>query len=107
MAEERRTIEWEGASGKKYKYLIYPLGTKFMPVGGNYIFAKETTPHTWSPVYIGETGDLSTRFDAHHKAACIAKNGATAIHVHRNDSHADRLAEEADLLAKWNTSCND
>ena len=101
------TILWEGKSGKTYKYWIYPFGQTFSVAPGNYIFAKQTGPNPWIPIYIGETSDLSERFDNHHAMPCIKRNGATHIHVHRNDDGEKvRRAEEADLIAKWNPACN-
>lgn len=101
------TILWEGKSGKKYKYWIYPIGQEFNAVPGNYIFAKQPKPNEWTPIYIGETSDLSERFDNHHAMACIKRNGATHIHVHRNDGgEKARRAEEADLISKWDPPCN-
>jgi hypothetical protein len=106
MAE--RTIDWDGQSGRKYKYWIYELGTTFKQVPGNYIFARETEPRTFGPIYIGETGDLSERFDNHHKMPCIRKNGATHICAHESSANEkERKAEEADLLAYWSPICND
>jgi len=55
---EAPTIQWTGQSGKTYKYWIHPLGTSLKAVAGNYIFATETDPNRWRPIYIGQTGDL-------------------------------------------------
>lgn len=103
------TITWTGQSGKEYKYWIYDIGTTFTKAPGNYIFARKTETGTFSPIYMGQTEDLSERFDNHHKMPCIKKNGATHIHIHRNDNEKDRLAEESDLIAKWKrtSTCND
>jgi hypothetical protein len=102
------TIDWPGQSGKSYRYWIYPLPPNFREEPGNYVFAKETSPGRWTPVYIGQTDNLGGRFDHHHKAACFARNGATHIHAHLNrGGESARLAEESDLLAKWKTPCND
>jgi hypothetical protein len=106
MADEN-TILWEGASGEKYKYWIHPIGRTLKVAPGNYIFAKETKPNFFRPIYIGETGDLSTRFDDHHKESCIKREGATHIHVHTSSDNKDvRKAEETDLMNKWNPPCN-
>ena len=107
MAE--RTIIWEGASGNKYKYWIYPIGyDHFDPVPANYIFAKEAPPKTHSEIYIGETEDISERFDYHHKIDCIKRNGATHIHAHkRSNDKETRRKEESDLIRKWKPICND
>ena len=101
-------IKWPGASGSSYDYQIYKIGTEFKNVPGNYIFAKETSQSRWTPIYIGETSNLSERFDDHHKMPCIRRHGSTHIHVHTSSSNANvRRTEESDLLAAWNTTCND
>lgn len=102
------TILWHGKSGKKYKYWVYQIDTTFNDKeGANYIFAKETPPGNYRPIYIGQTGDLSERFDNHHKMPCIKTNKATHIHVHLNSNEQSRLTEENDLLQRWTTPCND
>ena len=105
---ETPTINWEGKSGTKYNYWIYPFETTFNDKkGANYVFAQETTTGSYKPIYIGQTGDLSERFDNHHKMPCIKRNNATHIHVHLTSSEQNRFAEETDLLQRWNTPCND
>ena len=102
-----KTITWVGQSGRQYVYEIYPIGTKFSAVPGNYIFAKETQPKSFKAVYIGETQDLSERFDNHHKMRCIQRNNATHIHVHGNSQgQVARREEESDLIPKWLPTCN-
>ena len=101
-----QTVDWPGASGKKYRYWIHDLPPNFKAVAGNYIFAKLNAQGRWEPVYIGHTGDLSERFDNHHAMPCIRRNNATHIHAHTSGGEADRLAEEADLLANFNPPCN-
>ena len=105
MAE--RTIMWPGASGKKYKYRIYPLNTSFEDSPGNYIFAKETSIGRWKPIYIGETDSLQDRLSNHEKMPCVKRHGGTHVHVHTDPSEEElRRAEELDLLANWGPSCN-
>jgi hypothetical protein len=102
------TIKWPGQSGAEYTYWIYRIGTTFQSEPGNYIFAKETNPNTFKPIYIGQTGDLSERFENHHKLPSITRNGATHIHVHKNlGGERQRLAEELDLVHRWCPTCND
>lgn len=107
MAE--RTILWHGFSGKEYKYWIYDIDyNSFDPVPANYIFAKETKPKSHDAIYIGETEDISERFDYHHKMVCIKRNGATHIHAHKSSKDKSvRVAEEQDLIRKWRPPCND
>lgn len=102
---------WQGASGKNYEYEVYPLGTPFSNVDGNYIYAK-TSQFFWLPVYIGQ-GDLSVRIStAHHQSQCVAQKQATHIHVHANPNRQDRIDEEQDILAAFPlayapTGCNE
>jgi len=105
MAEQ--TILWPGDSGKKYQYWIHPMGTVLKDSPGNYIFAKESSPGRWSPVYIGETDSLKNRLTGHDKLPCVNRNGGTHIHVHTSSGDAAiRRAEESDLIEKWNPVCN-
>ncbi|WP_324034652.1 hypothetical protein [Aeromonas caviae] len=106
MSEEK-TILWPGKSGEQYKYWIHPIGTEFKDISGNYIFAKETSPGKWWPVYIGQTNSLSTRLAHHEKEACAKSNGATHIHAHTSGNEATRLAEEKDLIVNWKPVCNE
>lgn len=102
-----RECKWKGQSGTTYTYWIYDIGTTFEATPANYIFAKET-PYLWGAIYIGQTGDLSERFDNHHKMPCIQEHGATHIHAHTSsEDEAKRLAEEKDLVLYCNPPCND
>jgi hypothetical protein len=97
---------WVGASGKNYEYEIYSMNTTWNDVPGNYIFAKETSPHRWVAVYIGETESFKDRLPNHNELSCIQRNGGTHIHVHVNSNKQARLDEETDLLANSPTPCN-
>jgi hypothetical protein len=106
MADEL-TILWDGKSGKEYKYWIYEIGHPMKAVPGNYCFAKETNPNTWTPIYFGETEDLSERFDHHHKIDCLRRNGSTHIHTHTSSAGKEvRCEEETDLINRWTPPCN-
>ena len=105
MAE---TILWKGDSGKEYKYWLYDLDATHDAVPANYIFVKETKTNYYAPIYIGETEDISERFDYHHKIDCIKRNGATHIHAHKSSSDKEtRCEEESDLIQRWTPICND
>lgn len=102
-----RTILWSGVSGRKYKYWIHDMDTTFKDSPGNYIFAKETSPGYWEPLYIGETESLKDRLSNHEKRPCVIRNRGTHIHAHTSSSDEDiRKAEESDLIEKWNPICN-
>ncbi|MDO8422318.1 MAG: hypothetical protein Q7S99_09155 [Parvibaculum sp.] len=103
-----QTATWTGASGKKYQYYVYKIGTKFKAVPANYIYTKISAANTWVPIYIGETSDLSVRIlDTHHQRDCILRNGATHIHVHKSSATAQvRIDEETDLRKAHKPPCN-
>ncbi len=105
---ETQTISWPGKSGKTYVYWIYPIGHGMHEKAGNYLFAKETKPGNWLPVYIGQTKNLDQRLENHEKEECATRNGATHIHAHLNaDGEAVRKAEERDLILHWQPVCNE
>jgi len=99
-------ITWPGASGKEYKYWISPIDSSFKDEPGNYIFAKETSPGRWTPIYIGESESLEDRLANHDKLPCVKRHGGTHIHAHTSGGESVRKAEESDLIAKWDPPCN-
>ena len=104
---EASTINWDGLSGKEYKYWIYKIGTSFKEEPGNYIFAKETKAGYWRPCYIGETENLNQRLGDHEKEECARRHGFTHIHAHLNSAgEAVRRTEEKELIMKWKPPCN-
>lgn len=98
---------WKGESRRVYQYEIYSIWHEFPAVAGNYIYAKELVPGSgcWSPIYIGQTANLSERFDDHNKMQCILAH-STRIHVHENGDERLRLAEENDIIENYNPPCN-
>lgn len=105
---EAPTINWPGKSGTQYQYWIYSIERTFKEAPGNYVFAKETRPGSWSPCYIGQTQNLCDRLGNHEKEACAKRKGATHIHVHGNgNGEQARKAEEKDLILRWQPPCND
>jgi hypothetical protein len=106
MSDEPKII-WTGKSGKEYTYWFYKIGTAFDAVPANYIFCKETTENKVRAIYIGETGDLSERFDNHHRMSCIKREGATHVCAHKSSTDEDeRRNEERDLIANYDPPCN-
>jgi len=102
-AEDRVTVA--GQSGTKYDFEVYPWGTSFSPVGGLYLVLKKQIAN-YNILYIGQTGDLSERFDYHHQAPCFNRNGKTHIAVRGEGTEQRRLAIETDLIRNYKTSCN-
>ena len=100
------SITMEGRSGAKYDFQIYQWGTAFKPLGAVYAVLKRRADGRYDVIYVGQTGDLSERFDNHHRAACFTLNGKTHIGVHLESSEQRRLAIEKDLIAYYGPSCN-
>jgi len=97
----------EGGSGTEYKYWIHRLPQSFKAFAGNYIFAKETKPGKYTPIYIGEAEDLSVCFDDHHAMSRIEKAGATHILAHTTTlGFLTRRDEQIDLIDKYDPACN-
>jgi excinuclease UvrABC nuclease subunit len=111
MSSKLADLNLKGISGKEYKFLVYPLGTKFKAIGGVYYISKRTKNQdgigSHSPIYVGETSDLSERFDNHHKSSCFDRKNANCISVLINSSEKERLVIEKDLKKNYNPTCND
>ena len=97
----------KGVSGTQYPMEVYPWNTSFKAVGGVYmVLRKQFTNGSYDPLYVGETGDLSERFDSHHKQYCFDQNHKSHIAVMVENSQARRLTIEADLVNNYHPPCN-
>jgi len=108
LTETKLTIT--GISKKVYQFIIYPIDTKFYPVGGVYIFTKRDKrgyQYHHELIYCGKTKDLSTRFDHHHKEDDINEHDANCICVMRVNTEKERTLIEEDILANNNFVCNE
>ena len=91
MAEENK-VTVKGASGTTYDFWVYPWGQEFKAVGGVYLILKRQTVNgNYGLLYIGQTGDLSERFDNHHKKPCFDRNGKTHIAARVESAEQKRL----------------
>lgn len=102
---------FDGISGRGYRFEVHSMGTDFKAVGGVYAITRRSknaeNGHTHQAIYIGQTQDLSTRFDDHHKANCFETYGANCICTHLDDKESSRLTKENDLIRRHNPLCND
>lgn len=57
-------------------------------------------------IYCGKTGDLSTRFDDHHKEECIKNNNANCIGILQETNEQRRKDIETDILEGNTFPCN-
>lgn len=98
---------WTGESGQKYRYTVYMFGTVFGPGPANYIYAQESRPGHYVPLYIGQTADLSEPFDDPVALECLKQRRVTHVHVRHSDAREEiRRAERSDLIAACNPACN-
>lgn len=100
------SISAKGASGTQYNFDVYRWGTSFRPIGGVYLVLKKQPNSTYTILYVGQTGDLSERFDNHHRAACFTNHGRTHLAMRAEGSEQQRFAIETDLIRNYQTSCN-
>ncbi len=104
-------ITFRGQTGRGYEFEAYPWNTTFNEVGAVYVITKRSAKPegggTHTRIYIGQTSDLSERFDNHHKISCFERHDANCICVHVDNKKGSRLTEEADLIAASSTPCND
>jgi len=108
--ENGNSILVTGASGKQYKFWVYPWGHKLKAEGGVYMVLKNSGTllvPKYSVIYVGQTENLDERFDDHHKQFCFNRNGRTHIGARLGSVKATRLTIEADLVARYSPSCND
>jgi hypothetical protein len=109
MSEQSQLV-LKGASGREYAFYVFDGGTQFKPAGGVYVLTRATADptggNTHSVIYVGQTGDLSERFDNHHKADACRRSGANRLCAIVQADEATRLAIERDLIAGYNPPCN-
>ena len=83
------TITIKGRSGTIYIFNVYgftkfsELKDAFKSIPALYAFTRRfpnsAISYTHYLLYVGETGDLSTRFNDHHKQECITRSNANCI----------------------------
>lgn len=111
------TITIKGMSGTSYIFNVYgfsrfsDLKDAFKSIPALYAFTRRfpnsASSYTHDLVYVGETDDLSTRFDNHHKQDCIVKSNANCICIHSfQGTELERLAAETDILNSFDLPCN-
>lgn len=116
VKEINKTTTLTGASGTKYVFSLWTFDD-FNDVKGSfkgaglYLFTRryklnDAFRHTY--LYVGETGDYSTRFNNHHKEESIRNNNGNCVGFLSmpNSTEEDRKTIENDLLASYNLPCN-
>lgn len=113
-----KTLKLIGVSGKQYDFSLFSfddyvdIKRYFNNVPALYIFVRLTTDKQRyeEVIYLGETGDVRTRYDNHHKENCIKSRNANCIGFYQEDGfdvETNRKVAEKDLLDAKNFHCND
>ena len=104
------TLILKGALGIEYTLDVYPYGTIFDAIGTVYYISGRTEKAdgtgSHDQIYIGETEDLSERFDNHHKETCFKMYSANCINIYEESDEGKRLNIEKDLIDAYNPPCN-
>lgn len=105
------TITFRGTSGNQYEFTAYSWDTGFKEnYGAVYFITKRSQKsdggYSHMRIYVGQTDDLSTRFDDHHKDSCFRRNNANCKCIFGEQNENNRLAIEKDLIENYNLPCN-
>ena len=100
-----------GASGFRYVFNAYSLGTEFHDVGGVYIFTRRSVDQQgavkFQPLYIGQTESFADRLTSRHEAWGFAvANGFNTICAYTDVDESSRRSSERDLLNNYSTLFN-
>lgn len=106
----------DGASGKQYIFDLFSfegfdeLKDAFRPLPAVYVFTRRSQAvdgFTHDLIYLGETEDLSSRFNAHHKEQCITAHRANCIGLYGVSENEDLKEIESDILSTYDFPCNE
>jgi len=102
-------VDWPGQSGATYRYWFLSdlTAAGINAVAGNYAFVKRLPNGKYVPLYFGEAESLKDRIPNHERWADAVRAGATDVMAHSTPSgDKARLAEERDLIQRWNPVLN-
>ncbi len=100
-----------GASGTKYNFEVYPIGTQLYVNPGAYLFLRLAANNNWDVLYVGEAEDFSdrlyTNLRQHHRLQCASQRGATHLGLIKViGGKNSRMTIETDLRNAYNPPCN-
>lgn len=112
-----KTTTIKAKSGKEYEFQLYSfddfndLKGFFDEDPALYLFTrryKKEDKYFHDYIYLGETCNLNSRFNDHHKENCIRKNNANCIGIYRFEgTEIVRKGSETDLLEAKKFPCNE
>jgi len=103
---------FEGNTGTRYRFNVFPLNTRFRKLGGIYMIAYrchgKQGGYRHRILYVGSTDDFSQPFEKQHqKSQNLMQLGANCICVQSDQSQESRLEKQRDLIATFSPACND
>ena len=90
-------IDFQGASGVRYRFRIWAEGAAHLPVAGNYVYVRQED-EGYAVLTVGQTNDLSKAMAEWPKAV---RRGATHVFTRLNVARAVRIAEHEDIAAHY------
>jgi hypothetical protein len=104
------TVTLKGKSGNQYDLGAYPISDTFAPLGAVFVQPKRTVSargeNNHSLIYVGQTGDLSSRPLAPDKQKSCDRFGANCMLLFIELDPAKRQAVENDLRQAYDPPCN-
>ena len=93
------------ASGERYRFKVFPLGTRFRSISGVYLITRRDTRaeggHRHRILDVGGTEDFSQPYDGYCKVKDLARFGANCICIQSDVSAESRRKKERDLTATF------
>lgn len=103
-------IDIPGVSGRSYRYWKVDQPRNAAAINAipiNYAFLKALPNGSFEVLYFGQADDARSRLPNHERWNDALRAGVTMVVAHSTQGgEAFRLAEERDLIAKWNPPLN-
>ncbi len=105
---ENKVVYFVGASGQAYPFTLYPLHADLPDIGAVYIFTRVENGLyiSYEPLYIGETGRLTSCLQNYEKWVCVSRRFVNSICVYFENDAASRLRMARDLIDQQDPPCN-
>jgi hypothetical protein len=90
----------------QYTFNVWPRAQRFNSIGVIYVMAKKNDSGKYSIIYIGQTGDASSRPFNHHRKDCFDRHGADHVFLRTESNEKTRLGIETALIKHYDPPCN-
>jgi hypothetical protein len=103
------TVAFTGFTKKQYVFDVWNENQEFRNTGAVYAVSRRYqngATYSHDVAYFGQTGDLSSRFEDHHKLDCFHRHQTNCICTLVEDDEDLRLAIETDLVRHYKPACN-